>query len=127
MARIDKENYYLDIAETVLKRAACAGAMAPCRQERQDHLHRLAWRAQNAELHRPGLLPGTPSRCPRGAVHCATASMPKPTVLSPPPAAPFLWWRYLAGRDSKTEGCCPTPHPAPCAAEAHHQRALIGW
>ena len=23
MARIDKENYYLDIAETVLKRATC--------------------------------------------------------------------------------------------------------
>ena len=30
MRRIDKENYYLDIAETVLERSpACAGAMGP--------------------------------------------------------------------------------------------------
>ena len=29
MGRIDKENYYLDIAQTVAERPACAGVTAP--------------------------------------------------------------------------------------------------
>lgn len=113
MARIDKENYYLDIAETVLKRATCLRRCYGChyRQERRDYLHRLQRRAQRAqELHRLGLLhPGQPSRCPRGSgTSCAAASMPRPTVLSPPPAAPFWGGTlYLAGRDSKTGELLP--------------------
>ena len=51
MKRIDKENYYLDIAETVLERSTCL------RQERRDRFHRVQRRAQGAEkLHGSGLL-----------------------------------------------------------------------
>ena len=52
MKRIDKENYYLDIAETVLERSTCHH-----RQERRDRFHRVQRRAQGAEkLHGSGLL-----------------------------------------------------------------------
>ncbi len=59
MERISKENYYLDIAETVLERATCLRRVygRDHRQERRDHLHRLQRRApRTEELRGHGLL-----------------------------------------------------------------------
>lgn len=48
MQRIEKENYYLDIAETVLERSTCLRRQYGAIIVRNDEIvaHRLQWRAQ---------------------------------------------------------------------------------
>ena len=106
MGRISKENYYLDIAETVLERATCLrrvyGAIivkndeiisTGYNQRREDG--RTAWTWGSAHG-RPAGAPG------ESGTSCAAAYTPRPTPLSPPAAgiwwaARCIWWAGTAG------------------------------
>ena len=67
MGRIDKESYYLDIAETVLERSTCSrshsGALIVRNDEIVSTLQRRTARPQ--QLHRPRLLHPRTARHPR--------------------------------------------------------------
>ncbi len=56
MPRISKENYYLDIAETVLERATCLRRVYGAVVTDDDDFHRLQRRAPQAEARRSRLL-----------------------------------------------------------------------
>ena len=106
MGRISKENYYLDIAETVLERATC--------------LRRVygAIIVKNDEIISTGY-----NGAPRGRRNCVDMglctreAMQVPRPSSPPAAgiwwaARCIWWAGTAGPGR----CWATPPAAPCAA-----------
>ena len=91
MPRISKENYYLDIAETVLERATCL---------RRASAHARSCRSRAAS-----------------ATSSAAASTPRRTPSSRRPgatwsAAPSILWAATRARAS----CCTTRQAVPCAA-----------
>ena len=78
MKRIDKENYYLDIAETVLERSTCLRRCYGAIIVKNDEIVSPATTAPpgTEELHGPGATaPGRPCRCPAASgTSCAAPS-----------------------------------------------------
>ncbi len=91
MSRIDKENYYLDIAETVLERSTCRRVRGGAIIVRNDEIVSTGYNGA------PGAgpiastwatAPGSGVAAPRaGGMSSAGVCMPRPTPSSPPPAA----------------------------------------
>ena len=106
MRRISKENYYLDIAETVLERATCLrrvyGAIIVTNDEIIATGYNGAPRGRKncTDL---GFCSREALNVPRAsATSSAAASMPRPTPSSPPPggtawAAPCTSWAGTPG------------------------------
>ena len=101
MSRIDKENYYLDIAETVLERSTCRRVRSGAIIVRNDEIVSTGYNGAPpgpGQLHRLGPLHlGSGVAAPRaGGMSSAGVCMPRPMPSSPPPAAsvwagPFIW------------------------------------
>ena len=94
MSRIDKENYYLDIAETVLERSTCRRVRSGAIIVRNDEIVSTGY---NGAPRGRATAPGSGVAAPRaGGMSSAGVCMPRPTPSSPPPAAsvwagPFIW------------------------------------
>ena len=75
--RVDKVNYYLNIADAVLERSTCL------------RRHYGAIIVRNDEIVSTGYngAPRGRKNCEDSATSCAAASTPKPTLSSPLPAA----------------------------------------
>ena len=72
MQRISKENYYLDIAQTVLERATCLRRVYGAIIVKNDEIISTGYNGCG---------------CPGGSgTSCAAASTPRPTPSSPPAA-----------------------------------------
>ena len=127
MQRISKENYYLNIAQTVLERATCLrrvyGAIIVKNSEIISTGYNGAPRGRRNCVDM-GYCTRERLQVPGGSgTSCAAASTPRPTPSSPPAAgtwwaAPCTWWAATPRPGS----CCRTPPLAPCAAATHHQR-----
>ena len=101
MRRISKENYYLDIAETVLERATCLRRVYGAIIVTNDEI--IATGYNGAPRGRRNCTDlGFCSRPGENATNSAAASMPRPTPSSPPPggtawAAPCISWAGTPG------------------------------
>lgn len=94
MDRISKENYYLDIAETVLERATCLRRVYGAIIVKNDEIISTGY--NGAPRGRPtawiwATAPERPCRFPgESGMSCAAASMQRRTPSSPPPGG--TWW-----------------------------------
>ena len=131
MERISKENYYLDIAETVLERATCLRRVYGAIIVKNDEIISTGY--NGAPRGRKNCV--DMGFCTREAMQvpgdsgtsCAAASTPRPTPSSPPAAgtwwaAPCIWWA-VTGRAVR---CWGTPPAAPCAAARSSTPASSG-
>ena len=91
MERISKENYYLDIAETVLERATCLRRIYGAIIVKNDEIISTGYngaprgRANCVDM---GYCSREAMRCPgESGMNCAAASMPRPTPSFPPRGA----------------------------------------
>lgn len=121
MGRISKENYYLDIAETVLERATCLRRVYGAIIVKNDEIISTGYngaprgRKNCVDM---GFCTREAMQVPRESdTSCAAAFTPRPTPLSPPAAgiwwaARCIWWAGTAGPGR----CWATPPAAPCAA-----------
>ena len=128
MQRISKENYYLDIAQTVLERATCLRRVYGAIIVKNDEIISTGYngaprgRRNCVDM---GYCTREQLRVPRGSgTSCAAASTPRPMPSFPPAAgiwwaAPCIWWAATPRPGS----CCRTPRPAPCAAATSSTRA----
>ena len=100
MERISKENYYLDIAETVLERATCLRRIYGAIIVKNDEIISTGYngaprgRANCVDM---GYCSREAMKVPRGGTSCAAVSTPRPTPSFLPPGgtwreAPFIWW-----------------------------------
>lgn len=90
MQRISKENYYLDIAQTVLERATCLRRVYGAIIVKNDEIISTGYngaprgRRNCVDM---GYCTREQLRVPRGSgTSCAAASTPRPTPSSPPAA-----------------------------------------
>ena len=121
MSRISKENYYLDIAQTVLERATCLRRVYGAIIVKNDEIIATGYngaprgRANCVDL---GYCSREAMRVPgvSGTSYAAAFTL-RPTPLSPRRggilwAARCIWWDGTP----RPGICSPTPPPAPCAA-----------
>ena len=120
MRRIDKENYYLDIAETVLERSTCLrrcyGAIIVKNDEIVSTGYNGAPRGRKNCMDL-GCCTREAMRVPSGERYelCRSVHAEMNAIISPagiPWAPPCTW---PAGRP-RPASCSTTPPPAPCAA-----------
>ena len=112
MARIDKENYYLDIAETVLKRSTCLrrcyGAIIVKNDEILSTGYNGAPRGRKncTDL---GRCTREELRVPSGERYelCRSVHAEANCIISAPRSATLGATLYLAGRDAKTGALLP--------------------
>ena len=106
MSRIDKENYYLDIAETVLERSTCLRAAYGALIVRNDEIVSTGYNGAPRGRSNCSELDYCIRDRPASAMSCAAASTPRPTPSSLPPAAsasaePCTSWQGM----SRTTRC----------------------
>lgn len=112
MARIDKENYYLDIAETVLKRATCLRRCYGAIIVKNDEIISTGYngaprgRANCVDL---GYCSREAMQVPRGERYelCRSVHAEANCIISAARSAILGGTLYLAGRDSKTGELLP--------------------
>ena len=127
MERISKENYYLDIAQTVLERATCLRRIYGAIIVKNDEIISTGY--NGAPRGRRNCVDMGYCGCPgESGMSCAAASTPRPTPSSPPPggtwwAAPCIWWAKTP-KPGKFWAMLPA---APCAGGWSSMRALSGW
>ena len=131
MARIDKENYYLDIADAVLKRSTCLrrcyGAIIVKNDEILSTGYNGAPRGRKncTDL---GRCTREELRVPSGERYelCRSVHAEANCIISAPRSATLGATLYLAGTPRRGSSS-PTPPPAPCAAGSSSTPASSGW
>ena len=133
MKRIDKENYYLDIAETVLERSTCLrrcyGAIIVKNDEIVSTGYNGAPRGRKNCLDL-GYCTREAMNIPSGERYelCRSVHAEMNAIISAARRDTLGATLYLAGREAqKTERCFTTPPPVPCAGGLLSTRALTGW
>ena len=109
MNRISKENYYLDIAETVLERATCLRRIYGAIIVKNDEIISTGYngaprgRANCVDM---GYCSREAMKVPAASgTNCAAASTPRPTPSSLPPGGNMAGGTiYLVGRNAATGG-----------------------
>ena len=121
MARIDKENYYLDIAQTVSERSTCMRRCYGAIVVNHDEIVSTGYNGAPRGRKNCGDL----GYCTREAMNipsgeryelCRSVHAEANAIISAPGGRcwgpPCIWPAGTPGPGS----CCPTPPPAPCAA-----------
>ena len=103
MNRISKENYYLNIAQTVLERATCLRRVYGAIIVKNDEIISTGY--NGSPRGRKNCV--DMGFCTRGAsaMSCAAASTPRPTPSSPPAAGTWwavrcIWWAAMPRPES---------------------------
>ena len=121
MDRISKENYYLDIAQTVLERATCLRRVYGAIIVKNDEIIATGYngaprgRANCVDM---GYCSREAQKVPRGERYelCRSVHAEANAIISAARrdmvAARCIWW---AGMPAPAN-CCRMPPPAPCAA-----------
>ena len=108
MERIVKENYYLDIAETVLERSTCLRRQYGAIIVRNDEIVATGYNgAPRGRKTAPISAIVCASRCvcrAESAMSCAAASMPRRTRSSPPPATSASEGTFISSATTRRRG-----------------------
>ena len=108
MERIVKENYYLDIAETVLERSTCLRRQYGAIIVRNDEIVATGYNgAPRGRKTAPTSATACASRCACRAasgMSCAAASMPRRTRSSPPPATSASEGTFISSATTRRQG-----------------------
>lgn len=121
MKRIDKENYYLDIAETVLERSTCLRRQYGAIIVRNDEIVASGYngaprgRKNCCDL---GYCVREQMQIPRGERYelCRSVHAEANAIISASRNECIGGDLYLAGHDARTAKFCTTRRPVPCAA-----------
>ena len=125
MRRISKENYYLDIAETVLERATCLRRVFGAIIVKNDEIISTGYngaprgRRNCVDM---GFCTREAMRVPRGERYelCRSVHAEANAIIS---AAR----RDMMGATPAPARCFAMPHPVPCAAARSSMRDWNGW
>ena len=115
MGRISKENYYLDIAETVLERATCLRRVYGAIIVKNDEIISTGYngaprgRKNCVDM---GFCTREAMQVPRGQRYELCRSVHAEAINAGRSAARCIWWAGTAGPGR----CWATPPAAPCAA-----------
>ena len=131
MERISKENYYLDIAQTVLERATCLRRIYGAIIVKNDEIISTGYngaprgRRNCVDM---GYCTREALRVPRGERYelCRSVHAEANAIISASPrdmAAPCIWWAKTP-KPGKFWAMLPA---APCAGGWSSMRALSGW
>ena len=132
MARIDKENYYLDMAETVLKRATCLRRCYGAIIVKNDEIVATGYngaprgRRNCTDL---GYCTREALQVPSGQRYelCRSVHAEANAIISAARSEILGGTLYLAGRDAKTGEWRGAAPPAPCAAGGATTAGSAGW
>ena len=128
MKRIDKENYYLDIAETVLERSTCLrrcyGAIIVKNDEIVSTGYNGAPRGRKNCMDL-GYCTREAMNVPSGERYelCRSVHAEMNAIISAARRDTLGATLYLAGREARAASCSMTPPPAPCAGASSSTRA----
>ncbi len=132
MNRINKENYYLDIAQTVLERATCLRRVYGAIIVNNDEIIATGYngaprgRANCVDL---GYCSREAMQVPRGERYelCRSVHAEANAIISAARRDIVGGTLYLVGRDARTGELLSDAPPAPCAAAWSSTPASAGW
>jgi len=132
MPRISKENYYLDIAETVLERATCLRRVYGAIIVKNDEIISTGYngaprgRKNCVDL---GFCTREELQVPRGERYelCRSVHAEANAIISVSRRDMVGGTIYLVGRDALRASCCTTRRAVPCAAARSSTRGWKRW
>ena len=132
MPRISKENYYLDIAETVLERATCLRRVYGAIIVKNDEIISTGYngaprgRKNCVDL---GFCTREELQVPRGERYelCRSVHAEANAIISASRRDMVGGTIYLVGRDAPRASCCTTRRAVPCAAARSSTQGWKRW